>query len=59
MSFVNMPYLSWKNKVKKCPVVREKLLEGYTGSFDKESVDGGLHAWTELGDQHPDFVYTL
>ena len=59
MSFVNMSYLSWRNKVKKRPGVREKLLEGYMGSFDKESVDGGLHAWTELGDQHPDFVYTL
>ena len=26
---------------------------------DKESEDGGLEAWIELGDRHPDFMYTL
>jgi hypothetical protein len=26
---------------------------------EKEGDDGVLSAWTELGDRHPDFVYTL
>jgi len=51
-------YLSWRNKVKKLPGVRAKLLEKYM-SDPKAGDDGGLSAWMELGDQHPDFVYTL
>jgi len=56
-SLINMAYLSWRNKVKKRPEVRAKLLEKYVVS-EKQN-DGGLEAWTELGDRHPDFVYTL
>jgi hypothetical protein len=55
---VNVAYLSWRNKVKKRPGVREKLLEKYVIA-GKECGDGGLKAWIELGDQHPDFMYTL
>jgi len=57
-AFINMAYLSWRNKEKKRPEVREKLLEKYERAGDKEG-DGELRAWMELGDQHPDFVYTL
>ena len=52
-----MTYLSWRNKVKKRPGVRAKLLEKYV-TTDKGD-DGGLKAWIELGDRHPDFMYTL
>ena len=49
------------NKVKKRPEVRAKLLEKYVtaGKEDGDLDDGGLMAWIELGDRHPDFVYTL
>ena len=57
-AFINMAYLSWRNKEKKRPEVRAKLLEKYERTGDKEG-DGELRAWMELGDQHPDFVYTL
>jgi len=59
-SFVNVAYLSWRNKVKKRPGERARLLEKYVVS-EKQSDDddGGLDAWMELGDRHPDFVYTL
>ena len=54
-----MAYLSWRNKVKKRPGVRAKMLQKYV-SAEKETVDdGGLSAWIELGDRHPDFVYTV
>ena len=54
-----MAYLSWRNRVKKRPGVRTKLLEKYA-TVDKENTDDeGLNAWVELGDRHPDFVYTL
>ena len=54
-----MTYLSWRNKVKKSPGVRAKLLEEHV-TVDKEAGDdGALRAWIELGDRHPDFVYTL
>jgi len=55
-AFVNIAYLSWKNKVKKRPEERAKLLGRYEGDDDD---DKGLDAWMELGDRHPDFVYTL
>ena len=57
-SFVNVAYLSWRNKVKKRPEERSKLLGKYKGD-DDDDVNGGLDAWMELGDRHPDFVYTL
>ena len=57
-TLINMRYLSWRNKVKKLPEVRAKLLERYMPS-DKEDTDVGLKAWNQLGDQHPDFLYTL
>jgi hypothetical protein len=47
-------YLSWKNKLKTREGRREELLEKY----DKDE-DGRLRAWMELGDEHPDFRYTL
>jgi len=53
-SLVNVAYLSRKNKLKTRIGRREELLEKYTN--DK---DGGLRAWMELGDEHPDFRYTL
>jgi hypothetical protein len=55
-----MAYFSWRNKVKKRPAVRAKLLEKYVAA-DKEGGcdDGGLSAWIELGDRHPDFVYAI
>jgi len=56
--FINRAYLSWRNNVKERPGVRSKLLINYVAA-DKENADGGWSAWSELGDQHPDFVYTL
>jgi len=54
---LNVAFLSWRNNVKKRPEVRQQLLEKYATG---EKGDGGsLSAWTELGDRHPDFVYTL
>ena len=58
-SLINMAYLSWRNKVKKRPGVREKMLQKYATSEKGIDDDGGLSAWMELGDRHPDFVYTL
>ena len=59
-SLVNVAYLSWRNKAKKRPEVRAKLLEKYVADEKTEGDDGGrLKAWIELGDRHPDFVYTL
>ena len=52
-----MVYLSWRNKVKKRLEERAKLLNKYKGDNDDD--EGGLDAWIELGDCHPDFVYTL
>ena len=54
-----MAYLSWRNKVKKRPGVRAKLLQKYATLEKGIDDDGGLIAWMELGDRHPDFVYTL
>ena len=58
-TLVNMAYLSWRNKVKKRPGVRTKLLQKYATAEKEIADDGGLGAWIELGDRHPDFVYTL
>ena len=57
-SLANVAYLSWRNKVKKRPGVRAKLLEKYLTAGKENEDDGGLKAWIELGDRHPDFVYT-
>lgn len=35
---------------------RNEILEPY---IDDKSADGGALAWTELGDKHPDFRYTI
>ena len=58
-SLVNMVYLSWRNKVKKRPGVRTKLLQKYVTDEKEIDDDGGLTAWIELGDRHPGFVYTV
>ena len=54
-----MAYLSWRNKVKKRPGVRTKLLQKYVTDEKEIDDDGGLTAWIELGDRHPGFVYTV
>ena len=55
---VNMAYLTWRNKIKKRPGV---LLHKYATTDKENHADdsGGLRAWMELGDRHPDFVYTI
>ena len=58
-SLINMAYLSWRNKVKKRPGVRTKLLQKYVTDEKEIDDDGGLTAWIEIGDRHPDFVYTV
>ncbi|KJA14608.1 hypothetical protein HYPSUDRAFT_48993 [Hypholoma sublateritium FD-334 SS-4] len=52
----NAYYLSRKNKAKKHPGYREQMLAKYS---DSKSPDGGVDAWMDLGDRHPDFVYAL
>lgn len=52
----NAYYLSRKNKAKKRPGYREQMLAKYS---DSKSPDGGVEAWMDLGDRHPDFVYAL
>ena len=50
--------LMHQNKVKK--LKSDEILAPYIKEGDKESEkDGGLEAWMELGDRHPDFVYTI
>jgi hypothetical protein len=56
---INRAYFSWRNNVKKRPEVRVKLLEKYVTAEKEGEDDGGLKAWIELGDRHPDFFYTL
>ena len=53
-SLSNVVYLSWKNKSKNRTGRREELLEKYN-----DDEDGDLRAWMDLGDEHPDFQYTL
>ena len=53
-SLMNIAYLSWKNKLKARTGRRELLLEKYN-----QDEDPSLRAWMELGDEHPDFRYTL
>ena len=57
-----MAYLTLRNKAKKRPGERAKLLEKYmvAGKEGEDGDDdGGLKAWIEFGDRHPDFVYKL
>ena len=35
---------------------RNEILAPY---IDDKNADGGEKAWTELGDKHPDFRYTI
>jgi len=51
---MNIAYLSWKNKLKARTGRRELLLKKYN-----QDEDPSLRAWMELGDEHPDFRYTL
>jgi hypothetical protein len=53
---MNTAYLTWLNKNKSKPEYRERMLEKYA---EQSKEDGGLQAWMELGDKHPDFVYTV
>jgi len=60
ISQINVAYVSWRNKVKKRPEDRAKLLEKYMVANELGEDDGKLRrTWSELGDRHPDFVYTL
>ncbi|KAF8883333.1 MFS general substrate transporter [Gymnopilus junonius] len=56
-SLGNMAYLSWRNKAKSLPGRREEILRKYEEEQDGD--EDGLKAWMDLGDQHPDFKYTL
>ncbi|KAF9447487.1 MFS general substrate transporter [Macrolepiota fuliginosa MF-IS2] len=51
--FINFAILHYKNQRKRR--LRTELLAPYT---DEKESDGGLKAWMELGDKHPDFVYS-
>ncbi|KAI0081283.1 MFS general substrate transporter [Panus rudis PR-1116 ss-1] len=56
-SACNALYLARENRKK--VERREEILEPYL-EWDKPShIDGGERAWTELGDRHPDFRYSL
>jgi len=50
---INAIMLSFANKQKK-----EKRTE-ILAPFIAEGPDGGLDAWRELGDRHPDFHYVI
>jgi hypothetical protein len=53
-SAANSLYLSRMNAQKQRD--RAKLLEPYKVTQEE---DGGIQAWIELGDKHPDFKYTI
>jgi hypothetical protein len=59
ISLVNVAYLSLRNRVKKRPGERAKLLEKYMVANKQGEDEGKLRARIELGDRHPDFVYTV
>lgn len=50
---LNVAVLRYKNQQKRKH--RAEILAPYVS--EKEP-DGGLRAWMELGDKHPDFVYS-
>lgn len=54
VALVNAAYLHDQNRRKK--ENREALLEKYDTS---KQADGGVQAWVDLGDRHPDFPYML
>jgi MFS family permease len=54
LAIINALILARKNKIKK-----EKRLELLAPYSTEGEPDGGLRAWMELGDKHPDFKYTL
>lgn len=54
LAIVNALILSRANKIKKQK--RDQLLAPYSSSGQ---ADGGLQAWMDLGDKHPDFKYAL
>jgi hypothetical protein len=53
LAFLNVAVLYYKNRRKE--KLRTELLAPYA---DEKESDGGLRAWVELGDKHPDFVYS-
>lgn len=53
VSILNILYLRWANKQKR--IHRAELLAAYA---DEGRSDGGDRAWKELGDRHPDFIYS-
>lgn len=53
-ALLNAVMLSYKNKTKQRR--RAEILAPYGNEKD---VDGGIAAWMELGDAHPDFIYKL
>jgi len=55
-SALNALILSRANRLKR--EKRVELLAPYLEHGSVES-DGGLKAWVELGDRHPDYVYTI
>ncbi len=54
LSALNVVILHYKNQRKRR--LRDQILAPYVS--EKES-DGGLRAYVELGDKHPDFTYTF
>ncbi|KAF9026961.1 MFS general substrate transporter [Hymenopellis radicata] len=54
-AIINGLYLSYQNKKKYRN--RAQLLAPYVDAESKE--DATLKAWMELGDRHPDFIYTI
>ncbi|KAH9476723.1 putative transporter [Psilocybe cubensis] len=54
LAIVNASILSWKNKNKER--TRQEVLAPYATESEP---DGGVRAWVDLGDRHPDFRYTL
>jgi len=53
LTIINALMLSYANKRKK-----EKRTE-ILAPFSTKEPDGGVHAWVELGDRHPDFRYAI
>ncbi|KAF5373687.1 hypothetical protein D9758_000898 [Tetrapyrgos nigripes] len=56
LTAVNALVLSRANKKKK--EKRDQLLAPYIDEKTGQTGDGGLQAWVDLGDKHPDFHYT-
>lgn len=54
LTIMNALMLTQLNKRKKTK--RAEILAPYA---TEEEPEGGLHAWVELGDRHPDFQYVI